>query len=186
MCSAVGSTNSQVPASTSHLCSRCAGTVDLRPRLVLCRRNAKQTMEPTFSSPLARQACCRRAIAHHAFERFDLRRVGSGSTSGIDHTDRFSGHTPFHFLDLSDVRHLRRNHSAGAQLHLVPGDTVILPLNLRWNSIRTSQLTQWFLVPLACWNAAWQSSTPCNKTTSCIFAVCCGAAKSCSTPALIY
>jgi len=63
---------------------------------------------------------------------------------GIDHTDRFSGHTPFHF-DLSTFD-IFGAITAGAQLHLVPSDTVVLPPKLA-EFIRTSQLTQWFSVP---------------------------------------
>jgi amino acid adenylation domain-containing protein len=63
---------------------------------------------------------------------------------GIDHTDRFSGHTPFHF-DLSTFD-IFGTITAGAQLHLVPSDTAILPPKLA-EFIRTSQLTQWFSVP---------------------------------------
>ena len=63
---------------------------------------------------------------------------------GIDHTDRFSGHTPFHF-DLSTFD-IFGSITAGAQLHLVPSETALLPPKLS-EFIRTSKLTQWFSVP---------------------------------------
>ncbi len=63
---------------------------------------------------------------------------------GIDHTDRFSGHTPFHF-DLSTFD-IFGSITAGAQLHLVPPETALLPPKLA-EFIRDSELTQWFSVP---------------------------------------
>jgi amino acid adenylation domain-containing protein len=63
---------------------------------------------------------------------------------GIDHTDRFSGHTPFHF-DLSTFD-IFGTITAGAQLHLVPAETALLPPKLA-EFIRNSELTQWFSVP---------------------------------------
>ena len=63
---------------------------------------------------------------------------------GIDHTDRFSGHTPFHF-DLSTFD-IFGSITAGAQLHLVPSETALLPPKLA-EFIRASKLTQWFSVP---------------------------------------
>jgi amino acid adenylation domain-containing protein len=63
---------------------------------------------------------------------------------GIDHTDRFSGHTPFHF-DLSTFD-IFGSITAGAQLHLVSPDTALLPPKLA-EFIRDSELTQWFSVP---------------------------------------
>jgi amino acid adenylation domain-containing protein len=63
---------------------------------------------------------------------------------GIDHTDRFSGHTPFHF-DLSTFD-IFGSIAAGAQLHLVPPETALLPPKLA-EFIRDSELTQWFSVP---------------------------------------
>src|ERR1700733_2667142 len=63
---------------------------------------------------------------------------------GIDHTDRFSGHTPFHF-DLSTFD-IFGAITAGAQLHLVPAETALLPPKLA-QFIRNSELTQWFSVP---------------------------------------
>jgi amino acid adenylation domain-containing protein len=63
---------------------------------------------------------------------------------GIDHTDRFSGHTPFHF-DLSTFD-IFGTLAAGAQLHLVPPDAALLPPKLV-EFIRKSELTQWFSVP---------------------------------------
>jgi amino acid adenylation domain-containing protein len=62
----------------------------------------------------------------------------------IDHTDRFSGHTPFHF-DLSTFD-IFGTLTAGAQLHLVPHEASLLPPKLV-EFIRTSELTQWFSVP---------------------------------------
>jgi amino acid adenylation domain-containing protein len=63
---------------------------------------------------------------------------------GIDHTDRFSGHTPFHF-DLSTFD-IFGTLTAGAQLHLVPPEAALLPPKLV-EFIRKSELTQWFSVP---------------------------------------
>jgi amino acid adenylation domain-containing protein len=62
----------------------------------------------------------------------------------IDYTDRFSGHTPFHF-DLSTFD-IFGSITAGAQLHLVPPETALLPPKLA-EFIRDSDLTQWFSVP---------------------------------------
>jgi amino acid adenylation domain-containing protein len=63
---------------------------------------------------------------------------------GIDRTDRFSGHTPFHF-DLSTFD-IFGTITAGAQLHLVPSEAALLPPKLV-EFIRKSELTQWFSVP---------------------------------------
>ena len=63
---------------------------------------------------------------------------------GIDHTDRFSGHTPFHF-DLSTFD-IFGTLTVGAQLHLVPPEAALLPAQLV-EFIRNSELTQWFSVP---------------------------------------
>jgi amino acid adenylation domain-containing protein len=63
---------------------------------------------------------------------------------GIDHTDRFSGHTPFHF-DLSTFD-IFGTFAAGAELHLVPPGVALVPPKLV-EFIRNSQLTQWFSVP---------------------------------------
>ena len=57
--------------------------------------------------------------------------------------DRISGHPPLHF-DLSTFD-IYGSLSAGAELHLVPGD-VLLPHQLA-SFIRDSQLNQWFSVP---------------------------------------
>ena len=57
--------------------------------------------------------------------------------------DRISGHPPLHF-DLSTFD-IYGTLSAGAELHLVPGD-VLLPHQLAL-FIRDSRLTQWFSVP---------------------------------------
>jgi amino acid adenylation domain-containing protein len=80
----------------------------------------------------------------------------------IDHTDRFSGHTPFHF-DLSTFD-IFGSITAGAQLHLVPPETALLPPRMA-EFIRDSELTQWFSVPsvlnyLAKFNAVQPSSFP--------------------------
>jgi amino acid adenylation domain-containing protein len=63
---------------------------------------------------------------------------------GIDHTDRFSGHTPFHF-DLSTFD-IFGAITAGAQIHLVPPEAALVPPKLV-EFIRKSELTQWFSVP---------------------------------------
>jgi amino acid adenylation domain-containing protein len=63
---------------------------------------------------------------------------------GIDHTDRFSGHTPFHF-DLSTFD-IFGTLTAGAQLHLVPAEAALVPPKMV-EFIRQSELTQWFSVP---------------------------------------
>jgi amino acid adenylation domain-containing protein len=73
------------------------------------------------------------AFVHWALEHFS-----------IDHTDRFSGHTPFHF-DLSTFD-IFGTLAAGAELHLVPPGVATLPPKLV-RFIRDSQLTQWFSVP---------------------------------------
>lgn len=100
---------------------------------------------------------------------------------GIDHTDRFSGHTPFHF-DLSTFD-IFGTITAGAQLHLVPSDTAILPPKLA-EFIRTSQLTQWFSVPsvlnyMAKFNSVKQDDFPHLRRV-----LWCGEVL--PTPALIY
>jgi amino acid adenylation domain-containing protein len=100
---------------------------------------------------------------------------------GIDHTDRFSGHTPFHF-DLSTFD-IFGSLTAGAQLHLVPGETALLPPKLA-EFIRSSQLTQWFSVPsvlnyLAKFNAVQTNDFPTLKRV-----LWCGEVL--PTPALIY
>jgi amino acid adenylation domain-containing protein len=63
---------------------------------------------------------------------------------GIDHTDRFSGHTPFHF-DLSTFD-IFGTLAAGAQLHLVPAEAALVPPKMV-DFIGKSELTQWFSVP---------------------------------------
>jgi amino acid adenylation domain-containing protein len=63
---------------------------------------------------------------------------------GLDHTERVSGHTPLHF-DLSTYD-IFGAYAAGAELHVVPLETALLPHRLaEW--IRISRLTQWFSVP---------------------------------------
>jgi amino acid adenylation domain-containing protein len=99
----------------------------------------------------------------------------------IDHTDRFSGHTPFHF-DLSTFD-IFGSITAGAQLHLVPAETTVLPPKLA-EFIRESKLTQWFSVPsvlnyLAKFNAVRQNDFPSLRRV-----LWCGEVL--PTPALIY
>jgi len=99
----------------------------------------------------------------------------------IDHTDRFSGHTPFHF-DLSTFD-IFGAITAGAQLHLVPPETALLPPRLA-EFIRTSELTQWFSVPsvlnyLAKFNVVRQNDFPSLRRV-----LWCGEVL--PTPALIY
>src|SRR5580704_1706993 len=100
---------------------------------------------------------------------------------GIDHTDRFSGHTPFHF-DLSTFD-IFGSITAGAQLHLVPSETAVLPPKLA-EFIRTSKLTQWFSVPsvlnyMAKFNSVKQNDFPDLRRV-----LWCGEVL--PTPALIY
>jgi len=100
---------------------------------------------------------------------------------GIDHTDRFSGHTPFHF-DLSTFD-IFGSITAGAQLHLVPSETALLPPKLS-EFIRTSKLTQWFSVPsvlnyMAKFNSVQQNDFPDLRRV-----LWCGEVL--PTPALIY
>jgi amino acid adenylation domain-containing protein len=100
---------------------------------------------------------------------------------GIDHTDRFSGHTPFHF-DLSTFD-IFGTFAAGAELHLVPPGVALLPPKLV-EFIRSSQLTQWFSVPsvlnyIAKFNALRQDDFPSLRRV-----LWCGEVL--PTPALIY
>jgi amino acid adenylation domain-containing protein len=100
---------------------------------------------------------------------------------GIDHTDRFSGHTPFHF-DLSTFD-IFGSITAGAQLHLVPSETALLPPKLS-EFIRASKLTQWFSVPsvlnyMAKFNSVQQNDFPDLRRV-----LWCGEVL--PTPALIY
>lgn len=62
---------------------------------------------------------------------------------GINHADRLSGCTPFHF-DLSTFD-IYGTLAAGAQLHLVPPEA--MPPAKLASFIRASELTQWFSVP---------------------------------------
>jgi amino acid adenylation domain-containing protein len=63
---------------------------------------------------------------------------------GIDASDRVSGHFPLHFdVSFFDIF---ATAAAGAELHLVPPDLVVLPNKLA-DFIRRSELTQWFSVP---------------------------------------
>jgi amino acid adenylation domain-containing protein len=100
---------------------------------------------------------------------------------GIDHTDRFSGHTPFHF-DLSTFD-IFGTFAAGAELHLVPPGVALVPPKLV-EFIRNSQLTQWFSVPsvlnyIAKFNALPQDDFPSLRRV-----LWCGEVL--PTPALIY
>ena len=100
---------------------------------------------------------------------------------GIDHTDRFSGHTPFHF-DLSTFD-IFGTFAAGAELHLVPPGVALVPPKLG-EFIRKSQLTQWFSVPsvlnyIAKFNALRQGDFPSLRRV-----LWCGEVL--PTPALIY
>ncbi len=100
---------------------------------------------------------------------------------GIDRTDRFSGHTPFHF-DLSTFD-IFGTLTAGAQLHLVPSETALVPPKLA-EFIRASELTQWFSVPsvlnyLAKFNAVRHNDFPSLRRV-----LWCGEVL--PTPALIY
>ena len=63
---------------------------------------------------------------------------------GMSAADRISGHPPLHF-DLSTFD-IYGTIAAGAQLHLVPPETSLLPHKLA-EFIRESKLTQWFSVP---------------------------------------
>jgi non-ribosomal peptide synthetase component F len=100
---------------------------------------------------------------------------------GIDHTDRFSGHTPFHF-DLSTFD-IFGTFAAGAELHLVPPSVALLPPKLV-EFIRNSHLTQWFSVPsvlnyVAKFNAMRQGDFPSLRRV-----LWCGEVL--PTPALVY
>jgi len=100
---------------------------------------------------------------------------------GIDSTDRFSGHTPFHF-DLSTFD-IFGTFAAGAELHLVPPGVALLPPKLV-EFIRNSQLTQWFSVPsvlnyVAKFNSLRQGDFPSLRRV-----LWCGEVL--PTPALIY
>jgi amino acid adenylation domain-containing protein len=63
---------------------------------------------------------------------------------GLNRTDRVSGHTPLHF-DLSTYD-IFGAYAAGAELHVVPLETALLPHRLA-EFIRVSRLTQWFSAP---------------------------------------
>jgi non-ribosomal peptide synthetase component F len=63
---------------------------------------------------------------------------------GLDPTDRVSGHTPLHF-DLSTYD-IFGAYAAGAELHVVPLETALLPHRLA-EFMRASRLTQLFSVP---------------------------------------
>ncbi|MBV9886878.1 MAG: AMP-binding protein, partial [Acidobacteria bacterium] len=100
---------------------------------------------------------------------------------GIDHTDRFSGHTPFHF-DLSTFD-IFGAITAGAQLHLVPSETAVLPPKLA-EFIRASKLTQWFSVPSVLNYMAKFNSVQHNDFPDLRRVLWCGEVL--PTPALIY
>jgi amino acid adenylation domain-containing protein len=63
---------------------------------------------------------------------------------GLNETDRVSGHTPLHF-DLSTYD-IFGAYAAGAELHVVPLETALLPHRLA-EFMRVSRLTQLFSVP---------------------------------------
>lgn len=63
---------------------------------------------------------------------------------GMSPEDRISGHPPLHF-DLSTFD-IYGTIATGAQLHLLPPETSLLPHKLA-EFIRQSELTQWFSVP---------------------------------------
>jgi amino acid adenylation domain-containing protein len=63
---------------------------------------------------------------------------------GLNKTDRVSGHTPLHF-DLSTYD-IFGAYAAGAELHVVPLETALLPHRLA-EFMRVSRLTQLFSVP---------------------------------------
>jgi amino acid adenylation domain-containing protein len=100
---------------------------------------------------------------------------------GIDQTDRFSGHTPFHF-DLSTFD-IFGSITAGAQLHLVPSETALLPPKLA-DFIRASKLTQWFSVPSVLNYMAKFNSVQPNDFPDLRRVLWCGEVL--PTPALIY
>jgi amino acid adenylation domain-containing protein len=100
---------------------------------------------------------------------------------GIDHTDRFSGHTPFHF-DLSTFD-IFGTLTAGAQLHLVPPETALVPPKLA-DFIRKSELTQWFSVPSVLNYLAKFSAVQHNDFPTLRRVLWCGEVL--PTPALIY
>lgn len=63
---------------------------------------------------------------------------------GLGPRDRISGHPPLHFdLSTSDIYGAQ---ASGAQLHLVPASSNLLPHKLA-QFIRDAELTQWFSVP---------------------------------------
>jgi amino acid adenylation domain-containing protein len=100
---------------------------------------------------------------------------------GLDQSDRVSGHTPLHF-DLSTYD-IFGAYAAGAELHLVPPETALLPHRLA-QFIRDSALTQWFSVPsllnyLAKAGAVARGDFPCLRRV-----MWCGEVL--PTPALIY
>jgi amino acid adenylation domain-containing protein len=99
----------------------------------------------------------------------------------VDHTDRFSGHTPFHF-DLSTFD-IFGSITAGAQLHLVPGEAALLPPKLA-EFIRNSELTQWFSVPSVLNYLAKFNAVQANDFPSLRRVLWCGEVL--PTPALIY
>lgn len=65
---------------------------------------------------------------------------------GLGSDDRLSGHPPLHF-DLSTFD-IYGTIAAGAQIHLVPPELNLLPVQLA-EFIRDAQLTQWFSAPSA-------------------------------------
>jgi amino acid adenylation domain-containing protein len=82
-------------------------------------------------------------ITHRMVTAFVEWAVGYFGTTA---DDRVSGHPPLHF-DLSTFD-IYATLSAGAELHLVPGELSMNPRKLA-AMIRDAQLTQWFSVPSA-------------------------------------
>ena len=133
----------------------------------------------TSCLPRARRACLRVLLSRTTMSLPSS--PGRLKHYGIDHTDRFSGHTPFHF-DLSTFD-IFGSITAGAQLHLVPSETALLPPKLA-EFIRASKLTQWFSVPsvlnyMAKFNSVQQNDFPDLRRV-----LWCGEVL--PTPALIY
>ena len=100
---------------------------------------------------------------------------------GLDETDRVSGHTPLHF-DLSTYD-IFGAYAAGAELHVVPPDTALLPHRLT-QFIGESRLTQWFSVPSVLNYMAKADAVPPGAFPQLRRVMWCGEVL--PTPALIY
>ncbi len=100
---------------------------------------------------------------------------------GLDRTDRVSGHTPLHF-DLSTYD-VFGTYAAGAELHLVPPHTALLPQRLA-EFIRASHLTQWFSVPSVLNYMAKAQVLACDDFPDLRRVMWCGEVL--PTPALVY